>query len=79
MKPGDIVKFTDRYEKQKGRTFLVLERHHKGDYNDPDDYPDCMVCEPDDSMWAQWAIIDMINGSVYTQIGRDLEAVNAAR
>ena len=69
MKPGDIVKFTDRYEKQKGRTFLVLERCRTG----------TTAGEFDHSKWAKWAIIDMMNGSIYTQIGRDLEAVNATR
>ena len=77
MKAGDIVKFTERYEKQKGRTFLVLERNHKG--RSLDAYPDCMATEPDDSIWAQWAIVDMTNGSVYTQIGRDLEVINEDR
>ena len=77
MKPGDIVKFIDRYEKQKGRTFLVLERTHKG--RSLKASWSWRVDEPDDSMWAQWAIIDMVNGSVYTQIGRDLEVLNASR
>jgi len=69
VKPGDIVKFTERYEKQRGRTFLVLGRYRTGTTAGEFDY----------SKWAQWAIIDMMNGSVYTQIGRDLEAVNASR
>ena len=71
MKPGDIVKFTERYEKQKGRTFLVLERYLKS--QNP------FTREPDHSKFAQWAIVDMTNGSVYTQIGRDLEVLNASR
>ena len=71
MKPGDIVKFTERYEKQKCRTFLVLERYLKS--QNP------FTREPDHSKFAQWAIVDMTNGSVYTQIGRDLEVLNASR
>ena len=65
MKTGDIVKFVDRYEKQKGRTFLVLGRYRVGN----------TAGEFDHSKWAKWAIIDMMNGSVYTQIGRDLEVL----
>jgi hypothetical protein len=67
VKPGNIVKFVDRYEKHKGRMFLVLDRKPGRPH------------EPDNSKWAQWAIIDMTNGAVYHQIGRDLEVVNASR
>ena len=66
MKRGSIVKFADRYEKHKGRMFLVLDRKPGRPH------------EPDNSKWAQWAIIDMMTGAVYTQIGRDLVVLNAA-
>ena len=69
MKPGNLVKFVDRYEKQQGRTFLVLGRHRTGN----------TAGEFDHSKWAKWAIVDMTSGSVYTQIGRDLEVVDASR
>ena len=67
MKAGDIVKFVDRYEKQKGRIFLVLERYPKGQ--------NLLTREPDHSKFAKWAIVDMTTGSIYTQVGRDLEVL----
>ena len=65
MKPGNLVKFVDRYEKQQGRMFLVLGRDDLTIYKN----------YSDDSKWAKWQIVDMANGHVMHQIGRDLEVV----
>ena len=63
MKAGKLVKFVDRYEKQRGRTFLVLRRDAQSMYKKYDD----------DSKWAKWHIIDLLTGHVFRQVGRDLE------
>jgi len=68
VKIGDIVKLAERFEKQRDRIFLVLGR-----YIGAPQHREC----PDDSIWAEWAMVDMTTGSIYTQISRDLELVNA--
>jgi len=68
MKIGDLVKFTDRYKNQKDRMFLVIGRRliRRKD-------------ESDDSIWAEWNIIESTTGSIYTQIGRDLEVISESQ
>jgi hypothetical protein len=65
MKPGDMVKFVDRYEKQRDRMFLVLRRDAQNMYKK----------YGDDSKWAKWHIVNLETGKVHTQIGRDLHVL----